>query len=98
MTLFYKFKNLKKEYKLLIIAILFGLIITIIYLFSTKKNFDDNYMILKQFNPEIKSINVQEELTGNKTIEVKCKDGSSYQIYYPDGEENYQSLSASKCN
>ncbi len=98
MTLFYKFRNLKIEFKLLIIAILFGLIITIIYSYSTKKNLDDNYMSLKQFNNEIKSVDIQEESTGDKTIEVKCKDGSSYQIYYPEGEENHQSLSASKCN
>lgn len=93
----FNIKNFSKEHKIFFLAISIATIITIIYLFSGQKSYDQNFRELK--NSDLQVVNVKEKSgsSGQKELEINCRDGSSYDIYYPPGEGNYDSLSASKC-
>lgn len=93
---FYR-KYIKKEYLVFIFALLLGLAALMFYIFSGQRSYDTNIRELKNSSPEIGEVTAIQEIDGDKTLQVKCRDGSSYDVYYPQGEQDYSSLSASKC-
>jgi cell division protein FtsL len=95
--MYFNLKNLSRDQKILILALLIASIITVVYLVSGQKSYDQNSRELKNSDPEVKEVKEKSNSNGEKLLEVKCQDGSSYDIYYPPGEGNYDSLSASKC-
>lgn len=81
----------------LIIATVVALLALAWYVLSGRSGLELKSRELKNADKNVEQINVKEEAQGQKTMEVKCKDGSSYDVYYPPGETNYDALAASKC-
>jgi hypothetical protein len=96
MSLKLQFK-LSREKIVLIVAVLVALAAVAWYLFSGRSNLDLKTRELQNSDPSVEQISVKEETQGQKTMEVKCKDGTDYDVYYPPGETNYDALAASKC-
>lgn len=90
-------KKLKRDQIVLIGALIVALIVVILYYLSGQKSYDQNTRDLKNSDPKVQEITTTEGQIGEKDMQVKCKDGSSYDVYYPPGEKDYSSLSASKC-
>lgn len=95
--MYFNLKNLSRDQKIFILALLIATIITVFYLLSGQKSYDQNFRELKNSDPQVKEVSEKSSSNGEKELEVKCQDGSSYDVYYPPGENNYDSLSASKC-
>ena len=95
--MYFNLKNLSRDQKIFILALLIATIITVVYLVSGRKSYDQNFRELKNSDPQVKEVSEKSSSNGEKELEVKCQDGSSYDVYYPPGENNYDSLSASKC-
>jgi cell division protein FtsL len=93
----FNLKQLTKEQKILLAALLIAAVATIYYFVSGQKSYDQNVRELQSSDPQVEVITEKTGPEGQKDLEVKCQDGSSYEIYYPPGEGNYDSLSASKC-
>jgi|GEM_PF-5328237 len=95
--MYFNLKKLSKDQKIFILALLLATVITVVYLVSGQKSFDQNSRELKNSDPAVKEVKEKASSNGQKEFEVKCQDGSSYDVYYPPGEGDYDSLSASKC-
>lgn len=93
----FNWKQLTKEQQVFLIALIVAAIATIYYFMSGRGSYDQNIRELQSSDPQVQTITEKTGPEGQKDLEVKCEDGSSYEIYYPPGEGNYDSLSASKC-
>jgi hypothetical protein len=88
---------LTRKNLILVLAVLIALIAAAVYVFSGQSSLDLNTRELKNSDKNIEQVSVKQEDLGQKTLEVKCQDGSSYEVYLPPGETSYDALSASKC-
>ncbi len=95
--MFSKIKHLNQQQRVFLIAAILGLLALIFYLFSGRGSLDQNTRELRNSDPQVQDIISQDGPNGEKDFQVKCQDGSSYDVYYPPGENDYASLSASKC-
>lgn len=93
----FSLNKISREQKVLAFAVLIALIAAAYYFFSGHSNLDQNSRALTSSDSAVENISEQGGPDGQKTLEIKCKDGSSYDIYYPPGETNYDALAASKC-
>lgn len=89
--------KIKAEQIIVLIAILVGLAGVALYYFSGQGSYEQQKRVLQNADPTVREIVVEDRPEGQKTIEVKCQDGTSYEIYLPPGETSYDALSASKC-
>lgn len=79
------------------VALLIATIALIYYIVSGQGSFNVSTRNLQNSDPKVESVQITDESSGQKNAAVKCKDGTSYDIYYPPGETNYDAVSASKC-
>lgn len=89
--------KLKRDQIILIAALILGLLAVIYYLLSGRGSFDQNFRDLQNSDAKVQAVSSTEGQNGEKEVEIKCKDGSSYDIYYPPGEKDYSSVAAGKC-
>jgi cell division protein YceG involved in septum cleavage len=89
-------KQFFKKNLVIIIAIVVGLIAASIYYFSGQSSLQENTRELS-VQESISTVEVKEGSSGQKTVQIKCKDGSDYEVYYPPGSTDYSSISSSKC-
>lgn len=94
----FKIPKLSRDQIVLIIALAIGLAAVLYYLLSGQGGYDQNFRDLKNSDPAVQNVSTTQGPNGEKNMQVKCQDGSSYDVYYPPGEKDYSSLSASKCN
>lgn len=52
---------------------------------------------LENSSLDVRSVQVEDQPQGSSTVTVYCEDGSSYEIYFPAGETNYEAVRAAKC-
>jgi len=81
----------------LIVAVILAAAAVIFYLLSGQSSLDANTRALKNSDQNVAQVSINNESQGQKNIEVKCQDGSSYDVYIPPGQTNYDALAASKC-
>lgn len=93
----FNFSTLKRDQIALIIGLVVGLIAVIYYLAIGQGSYDKNSRELKNSDPQVQEVSSIDGQNGEKELQVKCKDGSSYDVYYPPGEKDYSSLASSKC-
>lgn len=74
------------------IAIGIALVVTIIYIFSGRGNFDLNTRELEK-SDQVKQISTSD----HNSIIITCKNGQQYEIVYPIGQSNFQDLVYDKC-
>jgi hypothetical protein len=86
-----------KEYAPFAAAFLIALIVLIYYIFSGQGSSNVSIRNLQNSDPKVESVKIQDEAAGQKNASIKCKDGSTYDIYYPPGETNFAAVAASKC-
>jgi coenzyme F420-reducing hydrogenase beta subunit len=86
-----------KKNRIVILAVIIGVLVVVFYLFSGQSGLDANSRELQNSDEKVEGINVVSSETGEKTLEVECKDGSSYEVYYPPGETEYDGIASSKC-
>ncbi len=92
-----KLPKITRQRLIILIAALAGLLVVGYYIWSGQAGLQKSSRDLQNSDKNIEQITVKEQQEGQKDVEVKCKDGSSYDIYYPPGETNYDSLAAGKC-
>lgn len=85
------------KYLPLFIAVDIAIIVLIIYIVSGQGNLNTTTRNLQNNDPKVESVEVRDGQKGEKNASIKCKDGSTYEIYYPPGETNYDAIGASKC-
>lgn len=86
-----------KKYAPFAIAFLVALTVLIYYIFSGQGSSDVSIRNLQNSDPKVESVQITDESAGQKNASIKCKDGSTYDIYYPPGETNFAAVAASKC-
>lgn len=86
-----------KKYAPFAVAFLAALIVLIYYITSGQGSANVSTRTLQNSDPKVESVQIQDEPAGTKNASIKCKDGSTYDIYYPPGETNYAAVAASKC-
>lgn len=80
-----------------ILAILLGIVAITLYIYSGRSSLDQNTRVLQNSDEKVESVNEFVSDTGEKTLLVECRDGSSYEVYYPAGETDYDAIAAGKC-
>jgi len=88
--------NKIKKYFPFIVAVAVGLIAVMYYVASGRSSQDQNIRAL-QNSPSVQNVEFTTESEGQKTANIQCKNGQSYEIYYPPGSTNYDALANSKC-
>jgi len=86
-----------KQYAPFAIAFLVALIVLIYYIFSGQGSANVSIRTLQNNDPKVESVQITDQPAGTKNASIKCKDGSTYDVYYPPGETNFDAVSASKC-
>ena len=89
--------KLNKERIFFYIAAAVAVIALLIYIFLGRPDLERGKRELINNNPSVQSVSVSNEAEGQSIITVECTDGSTYEIYYPPGETNFEALRASKC-
>ena len=89
----------KKKVELIVsvVAVLTGIIAVAIFYFSGQGDFELQKRQLENADSSVEKIYLETKEQGQKELQIKCKDGTSYDIYLPPGETNYDALAASKC-
>lgn len=87
----------KTELLIVTIAILAGLAGVVFYIISGQGSFELQKRQLQNTDSAVEDIKVETQPEGGKDITVNCEDGTSYDIYLPPGETNYDAVAASKC-
>lgn len=80
-----------------ILAILLGIVAVAVYIYTGRSSLDQNTRELQSSDKKVESVNESVSETGDKTLLVECRDGSSYEVYYPPGETDYEAVAAGKC-
>lgn len=88
-------KNLKNKLPILV-AIFIAIIVVIFYIMSGKGSQDLNTRLL-QSNSKVENVETKSTNKGDQTTVVKCKNGSSYGVYYPPGSTNFTANGNVKC-
>jgi hypothetical protein len=86
----------KHKYFPVTIAIIVALLATIYYVVSGQGSMDKGTRAL-QNSPAVEQVKIEQTDAGQTTAKVKCKDGSEYDVYYPPGSTNYDSLANNNC-
>ncbi|MCC7432997.1 hypothetical protein IT412_05755 [Candidatus Peregrinibacteria bacterium] len=86
-----------KQHQIVLLATIIGLIAASIYYFSGKSSLDNSTRQLTT-DQSVEKVDIKESGNGQKTAEIKCQNGESYEVYYPPGETDYRSIAASKCS
>lgn len=92
-----QFVQFCKKHQLILIATIVGLIAASIYYFSGKSGLENSTRQLTSTDQSVEKVEIKEAAGGQKTAEIKCQNGESYEVYYPPGETDYRSIAASKC-
>lgn len=89
--------NISRERLVIIIAIVVAAAGVAIYYFSGQGSLQENRRRLINSSPNVQEVQIRDQTDGHKTVEVKCGDGSSYEIYMPPDATNFDSLATSQC-
>jgi len=79
------------------IALFIALAVLAYYFFSGQGAANISTRQLQNSDPKVESVQIQDQSAGTKNASIKCKDGSTYDIYYPPGETNFDAVASSKC-
>ncbi len=85
-------KDELKKYLPLFIALGIALIAAIYYFGSGHSSLDNNIRDLEK-SSTVENVQTKDD----NTIIVNCKNGESYEIYYPPGQTSYDNLVYDKC-
>lgn len=93
----FKLTSLTREQKIFLLAVVLAGLGVIYYLLSGRQSLNENLRQLKKSDSRVERVSESTSSTGGRDITVTCRDGSSYQVYYPPGEGDYEVLADSKC-
>ena len=69
----------------------------IYFIISGQGSANVNTRTLQKSDPKVESVQIQDQTAGQKNASIKCKDGSTYEIYFPAGTTDFSSVASSKC-
>ena len=85
-----------KKFLPIIIILVIALALLVYHVISGRMSLDQSTEFLRH-DSSISDVQVKPAPEGQKTVSIKCQDGSTYQVYFPPGTTDYEALVNSKC-
>ena len=84
--------KITKEQAPFFIALAFGVIALLVYIFTGRGSYDTGVRELTK-QPSIETI----DATDSKNIKITCKSGENYEITFKEDQQNYEDLIFNAC-
>lgn len=84
--------KITKEQAPFFIALTFGVIALLVYIFTGRGSYDTGVRELTK-QPSIETI----DATDSKNIKITCKSGENYEITFKEDQQNYEDLIFNAC-
>ncbi len=89
-------KTKSSSRRIYLIAAIAAIIIAAIYIYTGQAKLDQNRQQLLH-SEEVTDVQTSNQ-DGARLVTVTCDDGREYEIFYPPGSTDFETLKSSKCN